>query len=103
VAADGLVLHEGWQFAVADDEALAAEAAAAGGSLEAPMPGTVLRVEVAPGDAVAAGRTLVVLEAMKMELAVAAPAAGTVEAVNVRPGELVSRGQPLVTIEEVAE
>jgi len=102
VAAAGFVLHEGWQFTVADEDGLAVEAAPSGGSLEAPMPGTVLRVEVAPGDGVEAGSTLVVLEAMKMELAVSAPVAGTVGAVNVRPGELVSRGQPLVTIEEAA-
>ena len=63
------------------------------------MPGTVLRVEVAAGDAVADGQRLVVLEAMKMELAVTAPGAGVVRAVHVRPGELVAAGRPLVDLE----
>jgi biotin carboxyl carrier protein len=67
------------------------------------MPGTVLRVEVDAGDEVDAGRTLVVLEAMKMELSVSAPAPGVVSAVHVRPGELVSRGQPLVAVEVAAD
>jgi len=93
------VLHGGWQFPVEEEPRHAAHAAPAGGSLEAPMPGTVLRVEVQAGEAVDEGRTLVVLEAMKMELAVSAPAAGMVSAVHVRPGELVSRGQPLVAVE----
>jgi 3-methylcrotonyl-CoA carboxylase alpha subunit len=101
-AAGGLVLYEGWQFAVDDDRQMAAGATAAAGSLEAPMPGTVLRVEVGAGDPVDAGRTLVVLEAMKMELAVASPVPGTVTAVHVRAGELVTRGQPLVAVEEAA-
>jgi biotin carboxyl carrier protein len=64
------------------------------------MPGTVLRVDVAPGQAVEAGQTLVVLEAMKMELSVAAPADGTVRDVHVSAGQLVSRGQPLVAMED---
>jgi biotin carboxyl carrier protein len=63
------------------------------------MPGTVLRVLATPGDAVTAGETLVVLEAMKMELAVSAPAPGTVAAVHVSEGELVAAGQRLVEIE----
>ena len=84
-AAGRWVLHEGWQYTV-DEEADPAAQVTAAGSLEAPMPGTVLRVEVAPGDEVDAGRTLVVLEAMKMELAVSSPATGVVSAVHVSPG-----------------
>ena len=87
--ADGHVLHGGWQYRVTADEGDAGPAAAADGSLHAPMPGTVLRVDVREGEDVAAGAPLVVLEAMKMELAVSAPAAGTVTAVLVavgRPG-----------------
>ncbi len=63
------------------------------------MPGTVLRVDVRDGQDVAAGEQLVVLEAMKMELAVSAPAAGTVTAVLVAAGDLVARGQALVELE----
>ena len=70
------------------------------GALEAPMPGTVLRVDVAPGQTVDAGQTLVVLEAMKMELSVAAPVEGTVRDVHVTAGQLVVRGQPLVALED---
>ena len=64
------------------------------------MPGTVLRVDVAPGQAVQAGQTLVVLEAMKMELSVAAPVEGTVRDVHVTAGQLVARGQALVELED---
>ena len=100
VAAEGLVLHAGWQYAVGADEAAAGGGMLPAGALEAPMPGTVLRVDVAPGQAVAAGQTLVVLEAMKMELSVAAPVEGTVRNVHVTTGQLVARGQALVELEE---
>ncbi len=98
--AGGYVLHEGWQYRIgADDAAAAAIAVAPGGSLQAPMPGTVLRVDVREGQEVAAGEALMVLEAMKMELAVSAPAAGTVTSVMVRPGDLVARGQVLAEVD----
>jgi acetyl/propionyl-CoA carboxylase alpha subunit len=97
--AGGFVLYEGWHHRVsADDEAAAVEVLSAG-SLQAPMPGTVLRVEVHEGERVAEGAPLVVLEAMKMELAVSAPAAGTVAAVMVAAGDLVARGQALVELD----
>lgn len=63
------------------------------GTLAAPMPATVVRIEVAVGDAVRRGDTLIVLEAMKMELPIRAPADGIVTKVNCRVGELV---QPAV-------
>jgi acetyl-CoA/propionyl-CoA carboxylase, biotin carboxylase, biotin carboxyl carrier protein len=97
--AGGYVLHEGWQYRVGADDAAAAVAVAPGGSLQAPMPGTVLRVDVREGQEVAAGEPLMVLEAMKMELAVSAPAAGMVTAVLVRPGDLVARGQVLAEVD----
>ena len=68
-------------------------------ALAAPMPATVAAVLVRPGAVVAAGDTLVRLEAMKMELAIRAPAAGRVAAVACRAGELVQPGRPLVTLE----
>ena len=68
-------------------------------ALAAPMPATVAAVLVQPGAVVAAGDTLVRLEAMKMELAIRAPAAGRVTAVDCRAGELVQPGRPLVTLE----
>ncbi|HXY26854.1 MAG TPA: carboxyl transferase domain-containing protein, partial [Acidimicrobiales bacterium] len=66
--------------------------------LTASFAGTVLRVDVAPGDTVAAGTTLVVLEAMKMEHPVEAATAGRVDAVAVAPGDAVQSGDVLVTL-----
>lgn len=73
-------------------------AAAAGGSA-APVPGTVVSVEVAVGDEVVEGQTLVVLEAMKMEHRITAASAGTVTDVLVTAGDSVDAHQVLVTLE----
>jgi acetyl/propionyl-CoA carboxylase alpha subunit len=70
------------------------------GSLIAPMPGTVVRVEAAVGDAVTARQVLVVLEAMKMEHAIRAPHDGTVNEVLVAPGQAVDQGTVLVVLDE---
>jgi len=78
--------------------AAAAEGLEAGGAVKAPMPGKVLSVPVAPGEAVAKGQTLAVLEAMKMEHALAAPRDGVVEAVSVSAGAQVGDGAVLVTL-----
>jgi biotin carboxyl carrier protein len=67
--------------------------------LKAPMPGLVLRVQVEPGQTVAAGAGLVVLEAMKMENELKAGAPGVVKAVRVQPGEAVEKGQVLLEFE----
>jgi acetyl-CoA/propionyl-CoA carboxylase biotin carboxyl carrier protein len=69
-----------------------------GGSLEAPMPGTVLQIRVADGDAVDEGEVLIVLESMKMELSIVAPHAGTVTNLTLRAGDRVELGQPLVAV-----
>ncbi|MFC6084495.1 acetyl/propionyl/methylcrotonyl-CoA carboxylase subunit alpha [Sphaerisporangium aureirubrum] len=76
------------------------EVSAAPGSLLAPMPGTVLRVEVAPGAAVTAGQTILTLEAMKMEHQIRAPAAGVVATLDAAPGRQVDAGAVLAVIEE---
>ena len=68
-------------------------------SVIAPMPGTVIRVEVEPGDQVHARRPLVVLEAMKMEIPVHSPFDGTVKAVHVAAGDRVAGGALLVELE----
>jgi acetyl-CoA/propionyl-CoA carboxylase, biotin carboxylase, biotin carboxyl carrier protein len=78
-----------------------ADAAAHGeASLEAPMPGTVVQLRVEPGAAVAAGETLVVLESMKMEIAIAAPRDGVVETVSIAAGDQVDRGAVLIELAE---
>jgi 3-methylcrotonyl-CoA carboxylase alpha subunit len=68
-------------------------------ALAAPMPATVVAINVAPGQAVAAGDVLVVLEAMKMELAVTAPHDGRITAISCRVGELVQPGLALLALE----
>ncbi|NUT56803.1 MAG: hypothetical protein HOQ03_12580, partial [Thermoleophilia bacterium] len=71
----------------------------ASGNVVAPMPGTVVRVGVAPGDRVEARRPLVVLEAMKMETPLTAPYDATVKAVHVEEGDRVAGGALLVELE----
>lgn len=60
-----------------------------------PVPGSVLEVLVAPGDAVAAGQEMAVVESMKMEIAVEAPVAGTVAEVLAAVSDSVQEGQVL--------
>jgi len=67
-------------------------------TLAAPLPGKVTHVGVKAGDPVAAGDTLVVIEAMKMENELKAAAPGTVAEVRVRPGQAVNAGDVLVVI-----
>ena len=68
-------------------------------ALSAPMPATVVAIHVAAGQTVKAGDVLVVLEAMKMELAVTAPHDGRIRGVACRVGELVQPDVPLVEFE----
>lgn len=74
--------------------------AAHASSLSAPMPATVTRINITAGDAVKKGDTLIVLEAMKMELPVRAPADGIVQTVGCKAGELVQPGVALVTLKD---
>jgi len=83
-----------------DDAAHAQGAAGGERTLTAPMPGTVIRVHVAAGDAVVARQPLVVLEAMKMETPIVAPYDGVVQAVHVAEGDRVAGGALLVELEE---
>ncbi|MDX3541460.1 acetyl-CoA carboxylase biotin carboxylase subunit [Streptomyces europaeiscabiei] len=79
--------------------ALTGAAHAGADSLTAPMPGTVTVVKVTVGDEVAAGQSLLVVEAMKMEHVVCAPHAGTVTELDVTPGTTVAMDQVLAVVE----
>jgi biotin carboxyl carrier protein len=72
----------------------------AAGELTAPMPGQVRAVNVGEGDAVTKGQTLLVLEAMKMEIRLHATRDGVVKKLFVKPGQTVEREQILIEIEE---
>ncbi|MBK5221227.1 MAG: ATP-grasp domain-containing protein [Thermoleophilia bacterium] len=91
------------RFALRDEDEIAAAAGAASGALEAPMPGTVIAVRCQPGDQVEEGQVLVVVESMKMEMAVQSAIAGIVSEVLVAPGERVARGQLLVALADEKE
>jgi pyruvate carboxylase subunit B len=83
-------------------DAGAAAPAAAGGAggakVEAPMPGAVIKVIANVGDSVAEGDTIVIIEAMKMEVEVKAPSAGTVNSISVSAGDQLTAGQEIATI-----
>jgi biotin carboxyl carrier protein len=69
------------------------------GTVKAPMPGLVVRVQVEPGQTVRPGGGLLLLEAMKMENELRAPSGGRVRAVLVEPGQAVEKGQALVELD----
>ncbi len=90
----------GWAYLLADDTLEATTFAPPGGSLVAPMPATVVRIDAAPGDHVTPGQVLAMLEAMKIQVQVVAPTEGTVASVLVRPGDVVARDQVLIELEQ---
>ncbi len=94
--------RDGDSWHVADHDPVAASlsgAAHAGAdTLAAPMPGTVTVVKVAVGDTVAAGQSLLVVEAMKMEHVISAPHAGTVAELDVTAGSTVAMDQVLAVV-----
>ncbi len=68
------------------------------GQVRAPMPGTLLAVNVAQGNVVSEGDVVAVMNAMKIEIALSAPFNGTVEAVHLAAGDLVGSKQIIVSI-----
>ncbi|MEU1188788.1 biotin carboxylase N-terminal domain-containing protein [Streptomyces sp. NPDC005859] len=96
---------DAWQVRDHDPvaDSLTRGAHAGADSLTAPMPGTVTVVKVAVGDEVAAGQSLLVVEAMKMEHVISAPHAGTVAELDVTPGTTVAMDQVLAVITPVEE
>jgi acetyl-CoA/propionyl-CoA carboxylase biotin carboxyl carrier protein len=92
------IARDGHHLEVRTERKVRSGAGALAGSLEAPMPGTVLLVNVADGDAVSAGDVLIVLESMKMELSITAPCDGTVAGLDLKPGDRVGLKQPLVAV-----
>ncbi|QYJ03461.1 ATP-grasp domain-containing protein [Nocardioides panacisoli] len=99
VDAHGVELaHRGQRYAFVRPDVAAEDAAAGDGSVVAPMPGTILAVEVAEGDHVTAGQRLGTMEAMKMELSLDAPYDGTVAAVGAAVGDQVALGAALFEV-----
>lgn len=76
----------------------APSSAAGDNALQAPMPGTILRILVNIGDQVAENQPLMILEAMKMENEIVATSAGTVSGIHVSQGQTVNPGDGLITI-----
>jgi biotin carboxyl carrier protein len=68
------------------------------GDLHSPMPGLIVAVNVAAGDSVTQGQTVVILESMKMQNELKAPADGVVHAVHVQAGQTVEKDAPLLVI-----
>lgn len=93
------IFHEGLIFEIpAEPEREHRRAVQAHGSLTAPMPATVVAVNVRTGDRVRKGDVLLLLEAMKMELPVRSPGDGTVAAVHCRAGQLVQPNVGLIDL-----
>ena len=67
--------------------------------IESPVPGSLWKVIVAPGEDVEAGQTIAIVESMKMEMAVAAPAAGRISDIRATPGQALKLSQTIALME----
>jgi acetyl/propionyl-CoA carboxylase alpha subunit len=85
-----------WEFVAVEGRAGRARGGLAAAEVAAPMPGKVLRILVAEGDAVAAGQPLLVLEAMKMETTLYAEGAAVVKSIRAAAGAMVDHGAVLI-------
>ena len=108
VARDGNAVEvavngERFQLRPAASAASGGAAADVGGPVRAPMPGKVVDIPVAVGDAVVAGDPVIVVEAMKLRNSLAATTTGTIAAIHCQLDEQVNAGQVLVEIEEGGE
>ena len=93
------VFHDGVTYRIESALASRRRGPQTHGSLSSPMPATVVSVKVGPGDTVKGGQTLIVLEAMKMELPVRAPGDGRVKGVYCKAGDLVQPDVGLIEFE----
>lgn len=102
---DDVLIHafgRTWRVSVIDPAQRALGAGAQSDIAKAPMPGTAIAVMVKPGDAVAEGQPLVIIESMKMQTEITASRAGVVDLVGVRVGETFPLGTALVTLAPLA-
>jgi biotin carboxyl carrier protein len=93
------------EVATGDSDTVAAAGGGgpASGAIKAPMPGSVVKVLVAEGDAVEVNQSLVIVEAMKMENEVRSPVAGTVKKVSVTAGDSVGTTEAMLEIEPAGD
>ncbi|CAB4859310.1 unannotated protein [freshwater metagenome] len=106
VAGDTVWLHafgQAWQAQLVDPVERSRATAVSGDTATAPMPGTVIAVNVEAGAAVGAGQTLVVIESMKMQSEIIAERDGVVDRVFVAIGDTFDRGAALVALEPLDE
>jgi 3-methylcrotonyl-CoA carboxylase alpha subunit len=101
---DGILLVDrGWPHLIQQARSSGTAAGAAGdGAILSPMPGRIIAVAVAAGDAVTKGQKLVTLEAMKMEHSLTAPFDGTIAELDAETGAQVSEGKMLVRVEKAS-
>ena len=90
--------HQTWLVGYQDPIAAAQQEAGGDDELRADMPGVVVSVNVAAGETVASGDTLLVIESMKMQISVVAPRDGVVETIHVTPNETFDKGATLVSM-----